>query len=85
MILIIAIVASILVTMLDSVQDLHLRFGKAFFITEWAFTLVFTAELASGSRNARAQGLRELRTGRTRSRCAVLPPLRSKIAAHGCN
>jgi voltage-gated potassium channel len=33
-ILIIAIVASTLVTMLDSVQALHLRFGKAFFITE---------------------------------------------------
>ena len=43
-ILILAIVASILVTMLDSVQDLHQRFGAAFYFAEWAFTLTFTAE-----------------------------------------
>jgi voltage-gated potassium channel len=45
-ILIIAIVASILVTMLDSVQGLHQRFGEMFLIAEWAFTLAFTVEYA---------------------------------------
>ncbi len=43
-VLIIAILASILVTMLDSVQDLHQRFGDAFYLAEWGFTLAFTAE-----------------------------------------
>ena len=45
-ILIVAIVASILVTMLDSVQGLHRRFGAAFYVAEWAFTVAFTIEYA---------------------------------------
>ncbi|KGI76644.1 ion transporter [Oleiagrimonas soli] len=43
-ILIVAIVASILVTMLDSVQSLHARYGTEFYLAEWAFTLAFTTE-----------------------------------------
>ncbi|GAB3024022.1 MULTISPECIES: ion transporter [Oleiagrimonas] len=43
-ILIAAIVASILITMLDSVQSLHARYGTAFYLAEWTFTLAFTAE-----------------------------------------
>lgn len=42
--LIVAIVASILVTMLDSVQSLHQRFGELLYRLEWLFTAVFTAE-----------------------------------------
>jgi len=42
--LIVAIVASILVTMLDSVQSLHQRLGELLYLLEWLFTLVFTAE-----------------------------------------
>ncbi len=42
--LIVAIVASILITLLDSVQALHRQFSALFYLLEWAFTLVFTAE-----------------------------------------
>jgi voltage-gated potassium channel len=38
------IVISIIVVMLDSVADLHARYGKLFFILEWFFTAVFTLE-----------------------------------------
>jgi voltage-gated potassium channel len=43
-ILIVVIVASILVTMLDSVRPLHQRFGELFYLAEWTFTLAFTVE-----------------------------------------
>jgi voltage-gated potassium channel len=42
--LIVVIVASILVTVLDSVQPLHERYGELFYLLEWSFTLAFTAE-----------------------------------------
>ncbi len=42
--LIVAIVASVAVTMLDSVASLHARFGGAFRVTEWAFTVLFGIE-----------------------------------------
>jgi voltage-gated potassium channel len=42
--LIVAIVASVLVTMLDSVAALHARYGGLLRATEWAFTLLFGAE-----------------------------------------
>ncbi len=42
--LILAILASILVTVLDTVPSLHARFGNAFYVAEWAFTLAFTVE-----------------------------------------
>lgn len=38
------IVVSIIVVMLDSVADLHARYGRLFFILEWSFTIVFTIE-----------------------------------------
>lgn len=38
------IVISIIVVMLDSVADLHARYGRLFFILEWFFTAVFTVE-----------------------------------------
>lgn len=44
--LITAIVASVLVTMLDSVAALHARFGMAFRAAEWLFTALFSAEYA---------------------------------------
>ena len=42
--LIVAILASVLATMLDSVGALHARFGTALHVVEWAFTLLFGAE-----------------------------------------
>ena len=38
------IVASVLVVMADSVQELHAPYGRALYVAEWAFTLLFTAE-----------------------------------------
>jgi voltage-gated potassium channel len=38
------IILSIVVVMLDSVADLHARYGRIFFILEWIFTLTFTIE-----------------------------------------
>ncbi|MDN7586072.1 ion transporter [Burkholderia seminalis] len=38
------IVASVLVVMADSVQDLHARYGRTLYAAEWAFTLLFSAE-----------------------------------------
>jgi len=43
-ILLISIVLSVFIVMLDSVMELHLRFTKYFFYSEWIFTLVFTVE-----------------------------------------
>lgn len=43
----IAIIAlSVGVIMLDSIADLHLRYGDLFLAAEWAFTLLFTLEYA---------------------------------------
>jgi voltage-gated potassium channel len=42
--LLICILASIAVVMLDSVSELHLRYGRLFFILEWGFTILFTVE-----------------------------------------
>jgi voltage-gated potassium channel len=42
--LIVAILASVLVVILDSVQPIRARHGALFDVLEWAFTLLFTAE-----------------------------------------
>jgi voltage-gated potassium channel len=42
--LLVCILASIMIVMLDSVSDLHVKYGRIFFITEWCFTIVFTIE-----------------------------------------
>jgi voltage-gated potassium channel len=42
--LLISILTSMAVVMLDSVASLHERFGRIFFILEWAFTILFTIE-----------------------------------------
>ncbi|MDX1804860.1 MAG: ion transporter [Alcanivorax sp.] len=42
--LIIAIVASVMAVMLDSVDSLHQRFGSWLYAAEWFFTLLFTLE-----------------------------------------
>ncbi|MFY2762717.1 ion transporter [Arenimonas sp. MALMAid1274] len=38
------ILASVLVAVLDSVAEIHARYASAFYLLEWLFTLVFTAE-----------------------------------------
>jgi voltage-gated potassium channel len=43
-VLIVVILSSIIVTMLDTVNDLHARYGQAFYVLEWVFTLAFTVE-----------------------------------------
>lgn len=42
--LLIAIVASVMVVMLDSMPSVHSRLGTLFTVLEWTFTLIFTAE-----------------------------------------
>jgi voltage-gated potassium channel len=42
--LLIAIVASIFVVMLDSMEAYKARYGLAFFVLEWIFTIIFTIE-----------------------------------------
>lgn len=44
LILVVAIVASILVVMIDSVQHLHAEWSTGLYILEWGFTIIFTAE-----------------------------------------
>ena len=44
--LILAIVSSLAVVMLDSVESVHDRYGRALLFAEWTFTLLFTAEYA---------------------------------------
>ncbi|NRB54648.1 MAG: ion transporter [Salinicola sp.] len=44
--LITLILVSVATVFLDSVPDLHERFGRIFYLVEWAFTLIFTLELA---------------------------------------
>lgn len=45
--LILLILASVAVVMLDSVDSYHSAFGTLFYEAEWAFTLLFTLELAA--------------------------------------
>ena len=42
--LLLCIVVSIIVVMLDSIEDVHQRYSKAFFVIEWSFTILFTIE-----------------------------------------
>ncbi|WP_046973145.1 ion transporter [Dyella japonica] len=44
LVLIIAILSSIVVTVLDTVNELHVRFASLFYALEWFFTVVFTLE-----------------------------------------
>ena len=44
--LIALILTSVAVIMLDSIEDLHLRYGVLFLQIEWVFTLLFTVEYA---------------------------------------
>lgn len=44
--LIAAIFCSVVVAMMDSVDHLHARYGALFYVLEWSFTLLFTAEYA---------------------------------------
>ena len=44
--LIVAIVLSVAVVMLDSIESVHLRYGRALLIAEWCFTILFTVEYA---------------------------------------
>lgn len=41
-----AIIASVVVVILDSEAGLHARWGRWFYVAEWAFTLLFTLEYA---------------------------------------
>lgn len=44
LLLVYAILASVLVVMIDSVQWIHNQWADWFYVVEWAFTIVFTAE-----------------------------------------
>lgn len=44
LLLVYAIVASVLVVMLDSVQRIHQSWASWFYVVEWGFTVLFTAE-----------------------------------------
>lgn len=44
--LIVFIVLSVLVVLLDTVPDIHARYGMQLYVLEWFFTLSFTAEYA---------------------------------------
>ncbi|WP_081694716.1 ion transporter [Halomonas huangheensis] len=44
--LIFAILSSVLVVMLESVESLRLQYGETFYTLEWGFTVLFTIELA---------------------------------------
>ena len=46
LLLVYAIVASVLVVMFDSVQHIHAAWASWFYVVEWGFTLLFTAEYA---------------------------------------
>lgn len=45
-VLMVAIVASVLVTMLDSVSTIHAQYGMLLHAAEWLFTILFTVEYA---------------------------------------
>lgn len=42
--LILAILASVLIALADSIAPVHARYGRVFYAVEWGFTLMFTAE-----------------------------------------
>ena len=42
--LIVLILASVVVVMLDSVPQIHARYGEWLYLAEWAFTVVFAIE-----------------------------------------
>ncbi len=42
--LLLAIGVSVGIAILDSVHELHVEFGRAFYLAEWVFTLLFTLE-----------------------------------------
>ncbi|WP_305804156.1 ion transporter [Stenotrophomonas sp. YIM B06876] len=44
LLLVYAILASVMVVMFDSVQHLHVQWAATFYVVEWIFTLLFTAE-----------------------------------------
>ncbi len=43
-VLIVSILISVAVVMFDSVRPMNARFGRAFYVAEWFFTLLFTVE-----------------------------------------
>jgi voltage-gated potassium channel len=45
-VLLLVILSSVLVVMLDSIVELHIRYGVLFLQIEWVFTLMFTVEYA---------------------------------------
>lgn len=45
-VLIVVILLSVILVMMDSVAELHLRYGGTFLIAEWFFTILFTIEYA---------------------------------------
>lgn len=42
--LIVAILLSVIVALLDSIESLHVKYGELFYVIEWAFTLLFSVE-----------------------------------------
>lgn len=46
LVLVVAILTSVIVVILDSVQSLHARYSTLFAVLEWGFTLLFTVEYA---------------------------------------
>ncbi|KRG72801.1 ion transporter [Stenotrophomonas chelatiphaga] len=44
LLLVLAIIASVIVVMVDSVQHLHLRWARGLYVLEWTFTVMFTLE-----------------------------------------
>ena len=59
LLLIVAILASVLVIMFDSVARIHARHASLLYPLEWGFTLLFTAEYAAAAgRGAPAVALR---------------------------
>ncbi len=45
-VVLILILGSVTVVILDSVAELHVKFGKTFYMLEWIFTVLFTIEYA---------------------------------------
>jgi len=45
--LIVIILLSVLAVFLDTVHDIHARYGEAFYVIEWLFTVFFTVEYAA--------------------------------------
>lgn len=43
-VLLVAILGSVTIAILDSVQELHKEYGTVFYLLEWSFTILFTME-----------------------------------------